>query len=341
MTSKSQRYFFSVILYVIGGILTANASPVNVRTASYKDVAYYPEHSTAAEVIARHDSKISTEIAAVIININHDTGDRVNQGDTVIALDCRTYKLQLQQAQAAHDAVIAQYENARKLFASAKKLQKQNNISQELYNQRNADASRLKAESLNSSAGLEAATIAVDKCNIKAPYDGYISERFVSKGEYTQPGTALFQMVTSEQGHVEAHINNFEYESFLQGTDYRFVFSGDSYDLAVDSILPVLDKNYRTHTARLSFSGEAAASGSHGELKWRDHTLALPSSLIVVRNQQAGVFIVNNHRAKFIPVDSYIEGHPAPIQLDADTQIITTGRHGLSDGDNVSVMPPK
>jgi RND family efflux transporter MFP subunit len=315
-----------------------NATPVNVKTVSYEEVAYYPEHNTAAEVIARHDSKISAEISAVVVSINHDTGDEVSQGDTVIALDCRTYELQLQQAKAAHDAVIAQYENAKKLYASAQKLQKQNNISQELFNQRSADASRLKAESLNSKAGVDAAAIAVDKCNIKAPYDGYISERFISKGEHAQPGTALFQMITSEQGSVEAHINSFEYESFLHGSDFRFIFNDVSYALAVDSILPVLDKNYRTHTARLSFIADPAPTGSHGDLQWRDNQLAIPSNLVVVRNQQAGVFIANTNKAVFVPVDSYIEGHPAAIELDANTSIIATGRHGLKHGDNINVI---
>ena len=319
----------------------ANTSAVNVKTVLYRDVAYYPEHSTAAEVIARHDSKVSAEIAAIVFDINHDTGDKVNEGDTIITLDCRIYKLQLQQAQAAHDAVIAQLENARKLFASARKLQKQNNISQEVYNQRDADAARLQAESLNTRAGIKNAEIAVDKCTIKAPFDGYISERFISKGEHAQPGTPVFQIITSEQGRVDAHINSFEYDSFLQGTDYRFIFNGTSYALEVDSILPVLDKNYRTHTARLSFGTKPAPTGSHGDLKWRDHKLALPSSLVVVRDKRAGVFIANSNTAKFIPVDDYTEGHPASIELEADTQIITTGRHGLKDGDTITVVSPE
>jgi RND family efflux transporter MFP subunit len=321
--------------------LAANTSAVNVKTVLYKDVAYYPEHSTAAEVIARHDSKVSTEISAVVVNVNHDTGDWVNEGDTVIALDCRIYKLQLQQAQAAHDAVMAQLENAKKLFASARKLQKQNNISQELYNQRDADAARLQAESLNTKAGIENAEIAVDRCSIKAPFDGYISERFISKGEHAQPGTPVFQMITSEQGRVDAHINSFEYDSFLQGTDYQYIFNGNRYALEVDSILPVLDKNYRTHTARLSFSTVPAPTGSHGDLKWRDNMLALPSSLVIVRDKQAGVFIANSNTAIFIPVDAYTEGHPVSIELEADTQIITTGRHGLKDGDTITVISPE
>jgi len=328
----------SMMLCFMTAAFTANASPANVKTVLYKDVAYFPEHNTAAEVIARHDSKVSAEIAAVVFKVNHDTGDKVNAGDSVITLDCRSYELQLQQAQAAHDAVVAQLENAKKLFASAKKLQKQNNISQELYNQRSADASRFKAESLNSIAGIENAGITVEKCNIRAPYDGYISERFISKGEHVQPGTAVFQIITSEQGRVDAHINSFEYESFLQGTDYQFVFNGVSYQLAVDNILPVLDKNYRTHTARLSFSAAPAPTGSHGSLIWRDSKLALPSNLVVVRNKQAGVLVANSNTVKFIPVDGYIEGHPVSIELEADTLIITTGRHGLKHGDTITVL---
>lgn len=317
------------------------ASPVNVKTVTYSDVAYYPEHSTAAEVIARHDSTVSAEISATVTGIDHDTGDRVNQGDTVISLDCRTYELQLQQAQANRDAVDAQYENAKKLFASARKLQKQKNISQELYNQRNADASRLNAELINAKAGIESAGIAVEKCNIKAPYDGYISERFISKGEHVQPGTPVFQIITSEQGRVDAHINSSSYQSFVEGTDHHFVFNGISYKLNVDSILPVLDKNYRTHTARLSFMNQPAPTGSHGELKWRDTKLALPSSLVVLRDRQAGVLIANSNTVSFIPVADYIEGHPAYVALEANTQIITTGRHGLKDGDSITVVPSK
>ena len=321
--------------------IAADAPAVNVKTVSYRDVAYYPEHNTAAEVIARHDSSISAEIAAVVLAVNHDTGEQVSEGEAVITLDCRTYELQLKQAQAMRDAVSAQYENAKKLFASAQKLQKQNNISQELYNQRDADAARLRAELANARAGLESALIAVDKCSIKAPYDGYISKRSISKGEHVQPGTPVFQIITSEQGRVEAHINSFEYESFLLGTDYSYVYNGIRYGLSVDRVLPVLDRNYRTHTARLSFTEAPAPTGSHGDLTWRDSKLAIPSSLVVKRNQQAGVLVANSTRAAFVPVEGYVEGHPAVIALEPDTAIITTGRHGLNHGDSIRVAPPE
>lgn len=339
LKSNHARHLLCSLLCLASTAFAAGPPPANVKTVAYRDVAYFPEHQTAAEVIARHDSTVSAEIAAVVLDVNRDTGDSVDADETIITLDCRTFELQLKQAQAAHDAVTAQYDNAKKLFASAQKLQKQNNISQELYNQRSADAARLKAELINASAGIETAALAVDKCQINAPYDGYISERLISKGEHVQPGTPVFQMITSEQGRVEAHINSFEYDSFLQGKDFRFVFNGTPYDLVVDTVLPVLDSTYRTHTARLSFTEAPAPTGSHGDLTWRDHKLAVPSSLVVVRDHQAGIFVANSDTAKFVPVGAYTEGHPATIRLADDTQIITSGRHGLRHGDRISIVP--
>ena len=339
ISALKRSSLIAVLLYVVFASCRVAADPVSVKTVRFGDIAYYPEHNTAAEVIARHDSAISAEIAAVVIDVIHDTGDYVSAGDTVIALDCRTYELQLQQAQAAHEAVIAQVVNANKLLESAEALQQQNNISQEVYNQRIADAARFQADSLNSEAGIENAEIAVEKCTIRAPYDGYVSMRHISMGELVQPGVPVFQMITSEQGEVDAHINSFKFDSFVNGDDYAFVFNGRRYELQVDSILPVLDRNFRTHTARLSFTGPAAPTGSHGDLRWRDKMLALPSNLVVVRNKQAGILVANSDRAKFIAVDGYVEGHPVTIELDADTSIITTGRHGLNDGDAITIVP--
>jgi multidrug efflux system membrane fusion protein len=319
---------------------TSNATdkhePVRVETVRYGDVAYYPEHSTAAEVIASNDSTLSAEIAATVERIAHDTGERVDAGDVLVTLDCRSYNLQLQQARALNDANRAQYENAQQLFTSAELLQKQHNISKELYNQRLADSKRLKAETRNSEAGVEQAKIAVEKCAVKAPYDGYISERVVDVGELVQPGTPLLRLVAADKGLIEAQISTPEYDSFRDGTDHRFVYNGTAYEVTITSLLPVIDSNYRTHKARLAFIGDAAPAGSQGKLSWKDNTLALPSNLVVKRGERSGVLLNDDGIVEFVPIANYIEGHPATIELESDAAIITTGRFGLNAGDAVT-----
>lgn len=310
--------------------------PVKVKTVRYGDAAYYPDHSTAAEVIARNDSTLSAEIAAKVERIAHDTGERVDAGEVLVTLDCRNYQLQLQQARALHDATLAQYENAQQLFASAELLQKQNNISKELYNQRRADSKRLKAETHNSQAGVKQTKIAVENCAINAPFDGYISERLVDAGELVQPGTPVMRIIGADTGLIEAQISSPEYDSFRDGTDHRFVRNGRSYEVTITSLLPVLDSNYRTHKARLAFIGDAAPAGSQGTLMWKDSTLALPSNLVVKRGERSGVLLDDDGIVEFVPVADYVEGHPVAIELESDAEIITTGRFGLNAGDAVT-----
>ena len=80
ITSNNIHYLLGVALCFAITTSASGTTPVNVKTVSYKDTAYYPEHNTAAEVIAKHDSKVSAEASATVVSVNHDTGDKVNAG---------------------------------------------------------------------------------------------------------------------------------------------------------------------------------------------------------------------------------------------------------------------
>jgi membrane fusion protein (multidrug efflux system) len=325
---------FTVLLFSPACV---QADEIQVKTVRYDEVAYQPEHSTSAQVIAKQNSQISAEITAVVIDIFFDTGERVNKGETVIALDCRSNELQLKQALAVHEAAMAQYENAKKLLESAKKLLTNNNISQELYDQRDADATRNRAETNQTWAGIKTAQLAVERCTINAPFDGYISKRMISIGELVQPGTPIFEMVIAGASEIEANISSAEYESFIAGEDFQYQYKNTTYPVEVINILPVIDPNYRTHTTRLKFTQQSAPTGSNGSLRWKDSQYAIPPNLIVLREGQNGVMLAKQGKAVFVAINNYVEGLPGIIDLEADMQIITTGRHALKNGDSISI----
>jgi RND family efflux transporter MFP subunit len=310
-----------------------------VKVVRYGDIAYLPEHSTAAVVIAKHNSQIAAETSAAVTGVYFDTGEKVKLGDTVIALDCRSNEFSLKQALATHEATMAQYNNAKKLLASGKKLQVNNSMAQEVFNQREADAARLKAETNRTWAGVETARLSVEHCNINAPYDGYISKRFVSLGELVQPGTPVFNMVMTDKSEIEANISAEDYVSFLNGQGYEYSYRGSDYPVELINILPVIDPDYRTHTARLKFTADAAPTGSNGSLHWTDSQYAVPPNLVILRDGRYGLMIANDGKAAFKAIEDYVEGLPGLITLPDDTQIITTGRHGLKTGDHIRITP--
>jgi len=310
---------------------------IKVRTAPYKDIAINVTHALGGVVPAENNSRISAQISAVIKQFHVDTGYEVKKGDALVTLECEENHLRLKQTGASLKAEKAQLTNAKSQFSQAKKLSKQGNISKDIYNQREAEESRLKATVESKKIAMSLAQVNVDRCHIKAPFDGYITRRDASVGELTQPGTALLQLVSKTNHIVEVKINNRLLDSFSQGKNYQFVFDKKSYALKVEYIIPVLDKATRNHIARLSFINEHAVTGSVGKVSWQDATPSIPSSYIVLRNKKLGILTAENNTAKFIEIKDAQEGQPASIVLDDETQIITKGRFNVKNGDALQI----
>ncbi len=299
-------------------------------------------HTLGGAVPAENNSRISAQISAVIEKFHVDTGYEVKKNDLLVTLNCKENRLRLKQASANLKADKAQLANASSQFSQAKKLSKQGNISKEIYNQREAEENRLKATVENKKAAMSLAQINVDRCQIKAPFDGYITQRNAGVGELTQTGTALLQLVSKTNNIVEVKINNRLLNSFSQGKNYLFEFNDKSYPLKIKFILPVLDKATRNHIARLSFVDEHAITGSVGKVKWQDAVSSIPSSYIVRLNKKLGILIAEdsgsgNNRAKFVEIKNAREGQSANIELDDNTKIITRGRFNVKDGDAIQI----
>ena len=331
--------FLSLPAFCFAG--TDSNAGLKVSTASYKDIALNVTHTLGGVVPATQDSKISAQISAIINSFQVDTGYEVRKDDLLVSLDCRENRLKLQQAEASLKAEMVQLSHAITQFNQAKQLDKQGNISKELYNQREAEENRLKAMVENRKAASALARINVQRCQIKAPFDGYITHRHASVGELTQPGTPLLQLVSKTNNIVEVKINNRLLNSFTRGINHRFVFGNQSYPLTIEYILPVLDTATRNHITRLSFVNEQATTGSVGKVEWQDAEPSIPAAYLVYRDKKYGVLIAEKNsstmRAKFIEIKNASEGQPARLTLDAETQIITNGRFNVKHGDVLQI----
>jgi len=321
----------------------ANETIKKITTISYKNIVTNITYTIGGTVPAEQESNISAQISATINQFHVDVGHEVKKGDLLVSLDCRENQLKRQQAEANLKAEKVQLAHATTQFNQAKKLNKQGNISKELYNQREAEENRLTATLKNKKAAYSLARLNVDRCQLKAPFNGYITYRHASIGELTQTGTHLLQLISKKNNHVEVKLNHDLFNSFSQGTNYRFIFNDKSYPLQLDFILPLLDSKTRNHITRLSFINEPALTGSVGKVSWQEAESSIPSSYLVSRNKKLGIFIVENdktveNRAKFITIKNAQEGQPARIALDDTTQVINKGRFNVNHGDALKIM---
>ena len=77
--------------------------------------------------------------------------------------------------------------------------------------------------------------------------------------------------------------------------------------------------------------------GAPGRLRWRHEASALPAHLLVRRDGVLGVMVADGERARFVLLPGAREGRSVSVRLPPQTLIITRGRHGLADGDEITV----
>lgn len=316
-----------------------DAAPKSVEVGTLQSIAVYPEYKAPAAVVTLNDSQISSELAAVIDSIEVEVGQVVKKGDLLVTLRKKDYQLALQREQAVLDTLQVKIKFADYQLQRAEKLEKQQAVAEELLKQRETDLAVLVSENQSHLIALRQVKRNLEKCDLRAPFDAVITEKLASVGELANPGTPLLRIIDAQQREVTAELQSYQLVSLRSASTLMFKNRGDSYPLKLRTVLPVVDARKRTQEVRLVFSGEKALVGTSGELVWKNQQAHVPAEMLVQRNGQLGIFIVNgNNLAKFVVLDEAAEGRPAQVDFALNTRIVTKGRFRLQDGDSISIL---
>lgn len=170
------------------------------------------ENQTARAVIVSLDRTIlSSEIAGEIVELSKFEGDFFKKGESLIKIDCSIYKAQKRKIDIEKNIANLELEKNKKLdtFGSIGTFEVQ--ISQENVNKQ-------KAES-------DIVAINVSRCDIKAPFDGRIASKKVSKHQNIKPQDELLEIVG---------IDNLEAKVVVPSSWLVWLKKGTQFDLNVD-----------------------------------------------------------------------------------------------------------
>lgn len=315
--------------------LTAGAA-TPVTTAPLSQLLVQAEHSAPGIVVTHNSPALSAEISARIDQIPVRVGDRVNAGDTLVRLDCRSYRSQLAASRARLQQLHAELRFAGEQLKRANDLKRKKSISEELVEQRQSELDSLSAQEKAQQEQVEQANIQVEHCTINAPVNGVVTERLASVGGLASPGTTLLRVVQLDQLEVSAQLREEEASELAQATRFWFDYQGKRSPVRLRQLLPVVDSRTRSREVRLVIDNDKVPAGAAGRLVWQAKQHRIPADYLVRRGEQLGVFHLNGDQAHFHPLPEALEGQPATIDLKPDTRIILEGRYGLQDGDPVS-----
>jgi membrane fusion protein, multidrug efflux system len=153
--------------------------PVITDTVKYKQVA--TGFSTNGTFSAYHEISIASEAQGKIISIGAETGDDVNKDQVLASIDNEILASQLVLAK-------SNLEKAEKDLKRFEQLSQGDAVTIQQYES-------MKQVFVNAQFAYTSAKVQNDNAFIKAPFNGFITKRYIEKGTYISPGTPVFDMV--------------------------------------------------------------------------------------------------------------------------------------------------
>lgn len=332
------RWFAPLLLALLAGCGAEAPPPAAVLPApTFKlerlaDVALYPERSAPAAVVGKNEARLSAEVAATIIALPVDVGQSINQGAVVARLDPRDAELALERAEAALAQAAARHAQAAAQLERARALREKNFYSVEALTLRETELAATTADRRAATAQRDTARRVLEKHTLRAPFDAVVRSRSGQIGELAAPGAPLLTLVSDRKVELAAQLQARDAESLAVSPAPTFQIADRQHALKLLRISPTLNRESRSVEARLLFVDTPPAAGTEGRLLWRDRQAHLPADLLVRRAGHYGVFVAAAGKARFHVLPRAQEGRPAALDLPAETQVVTQGRHALQEG---------
>lgn len=323
---------------------TKSPEPVAVQTVAAQSRLVDKTIAITGSLHPDETASVSSEVPGRITAIHVDFGHTVRKGQVVAELDKQELSLALERSKAAlaqalarlglnsdqetvqPDATpavrqaLAQMEDARSKYNNASRLVKTGDISQERFievekafqvRQAALEAARDETRTLLASvqalrAEVKLAQKRLSDATLHAPFDGAVSEKLASPGQYLKENTPILTIVKTNPLRLRVEIPETAAGMVRVGSTLQFTTDaapGTEFKAVVRELNPSLDPKSRTLTAEARLSGNDArlrpgmfvqvqlvlSKGNEAVFvpKQAVYTVAGLSKLFVVRNGKA------------------------------------------------------
>lgn len=276
---------------------------------------------------AKHNANIAVQQAGLVQSLSVDIGDSVTKGQTLLQLDDRLATYQLREFQAAVSSAQIQLAEASRLHQEVLALSKTQVVPVTLIAERKAAVAAAEALLIRQQASLGLQQERVVRHSVVAPFDGVIAQRNADIGEWVQPQTSVFNLVSNTDLRLRLAVPQEYFGQLQQGESaVRILADGHSrqaFDLNLSHIVAVSDAVTRTFIVLVDLPPDpqliaGMSANASIQLSAQDEALLwLPKSAIKAHpDGGSSVFSVSNNRAM---------RHIVTIQQRRNDQVAVTG----------------
>lgn len=289
-----------------------NVSLVEAQERNMPDV-----FEAVGTVQAAQTSTLASQMMGNIVEVRVHEGDRVQRGQVLAAIDDSQPRAALdrataaatasQQQLAAADSELALADSTLKRFQT---LYERKSVSPQEFDevkarQQTAIARRdmALANQEQANAALAQSRTALEYAQVRAPFDGVVSERKADVGTLASPGTPIFTVEDVRRYRLEASINESDLSLVRVGQPVPVLIDAYGSDVLtgkVVQIVPAADPGTRSFLIKIELPSDSRLrSGLFGRVQFsrgERRVLLLPQTAVVQRGQMQGVFLLDQNK---------------------------------------------
>jgi len=311
---SSSFYVLALLLWFSSGIVWAESWQVSV----VEDRQVMRESNFPAIIEAVNNATVASRIAAEVIEVNVDVDDRVPAGTVIIRFRDEEFQARLKQAEAG---LAADQANRREALARQQEAAAEAQRMEELFARKqvtraaldkaradisaaNARLEAVNAQLKSRQAQIEEARVLLSYTEIRAPYDGIVTERLIEPGEMASPGQLLMSGLSLNQLRAVAQIPQSLIESARQASQPVIRFAEETITLTKLTVVPKADSRSHSIKVRGNLTQNTAhlLPGMWVTLSWQngmETVRSIPLTALVKRGELSGVYVLFNDQPQF------------------------------------------
>jgi len=173
--------------------------------------------TASGKIEAVQNANLSTRMMGFVDNVHVNVGNKVSKGQLLLSINSTDISAQKAQVEASITEATAAFKNAEKDYNRFTALFKENSASQKEMDDisANYEMSKARLEAANQMKNQVNAQLSYS--NIRAPFSGVITGKFINKGDMANPGMPLISLETPDKFQIVSMVTESEITSIKKG----------------------------------------------------------------------------------------------------------------------------
>ena len=307
-----------------------------VETARVVQGELTARYAATATLEAEQEAKLISEVPGTVMNLLVEEGDQVKKGQLLARIDAAHSRLQLREAEADLQRRKNDVERGEKLLD--RKL-----IAANTQDQAETDFAVRRAE-------VNIARVRVDKSEIRAPFDGVVTRRWVKQGQLLASNDAVFDMANFNVLRAELRVPERDAVAIAAGQPVDFTvdaLGSRHFEAKVERVAPVVDRDSGTVkvTVNIDNRDRALRPGLFTRMDIAflhvANAVLIPKAAVLGSRGAEVAYVIEDGKAHRQPIRT---GHDSGSRvqvlegLAAGAEVVVTGHASLSEGSLVDVL---